>query len=67
MGGGADLPPIRDRVKFRSEAKIVFRKQKQIKGEIKKNSLNLRDSFCLISLVANMPEGWDIIQFHSSV
>ena len=35
-----------------------FHKDKRVN---KKNSLNLRHSFCLICLATNMLEGWDII------
>ena len=38
-----------------------------IKGEAKKNSLNLRHSFCLISLATNMLKGWDIIHLKGEI
>ena len=39
----------------------VYDLELEIKGESKKTSLNLRNSFCLISPATNMIDGWDII------
>ena len=38
-----------------------------LKGVPKKTSLNLRSSFCLISLSKNMLEGWDIIYLKGEI
>ena len=37
------------------------------KGETKKNSLNLRSSFCLISPATNMIDSWDIISWKGGI
>ena len=38
-----------------------------LKGVPKKTSLNLRHSFCLITLATNMLEGWNIIKFKAEI
>ena len=38
-----------------------------LKGESKKNSLNLRRSFGLFSLATNILEGWDIIHLNGGI
>ena len=46
---------------------FLFFMMAPLKGESKKTSLNLHRSFCLISLVTNILEDWDIIHLKGEI